>query len=345
MKGDLQRYSRQMALRQFGEAAQERLSRARVVLIGCGAIGSVLAYYLVAAGVGRLRIVDRDTVEENNLQRQLLFDERDVHRGLPKAVAAKAHLKRVNSAVKLEAIVADLDAGNAARHLAGADLLLDGTDNLETRFLINDFSVRQGVPWIYCGIVGVFGHTMVVQPGAGPCLRCYLPETPAAGDLPSCESEGIAGPVAAVTAGTAAFNALRLLAGHGSGLAGRMAMYDCWEGSLDDVRVDRRPGCPTCSQRRFSYLEGSSGSRATALCGRQAVQVWAGSESAARKPPCFEELARRLARQGQVSFNKYVLQFRTDRFEISLFNDARAIVKGTADPAVARSLYARYIGT
>ena len=341
MEPGLDRYSRQVALRRIGVAGQRRLLASRVAIVGCGATGTVLARYLTGAGVGRLRLIDRDCVELNNLQRQLLFDQGDARRGLPKAVAARAKLARVNSEVKLEAFVRDLEPGNCSALLGGSDLVLDGTDNLETRFLINDWAVREGIPWIYCGVLATFGHTMAVVPGKTACLRCYLPQSPAAGELPGCETEGVIGPVAAITAGLAAAAALRLLVEGTSSSGGALVMVDAWNGSTEQIRVERRPDCEVCGRRHFAYLEEGAGSRAAALCGRHAVQV---SASDGAQTPPFEELAGRLCGQGDVTFNRYVLRFRVEGFEIELFRDARAIVKGTSDPATARSLYARYIG-
>jgi molybdopterin/thiamine biosynthesis adenylyltransferase len=340
----LARYSRQMLFAPLGREGQERLLRARVVLVGCGALGSVSADSLVRAGVGQLRIVDRDFLELNNLQRQVLFDEHDVAANLPKAEAAARKLRAVNSRVNVEAVIADLNADNAESLCERADLVLDGTDNLETRFLINDVAVKHDIPWVYGACVAAEGLMMAIVPGQTPCLRCLWDDAPPAGMMPTCDTVGVLGPLVHLVAGFQVLEALKLLSGRPEALHGRLITIDAWSGQTRSLNMQsaRNAGdCPCCAQRSFEYLSGRKSGSVTTLCGRNAVQVLA--------PPGtrvdLAQLAGRLPLGLAAAHNAWLLRFHADGCTVTVFPDGRAIVQGTPDAAVARSLLARYIGT
>ncbi len=337
-----EKYSRQILFAGIGEAGQQRLLGARAVLVGCGALGTALANLLVRAGVGHLRIVDRDFVEPSNLQRQTLFEEADAREALPKAVAAERRLRAINSSAQIEGMVADLSPRNAEELLAGYPLLLDGTDNFETRFLVNDVAVKLGVPWIYAAAVASYGLTMTILPGATPCLACLLEtpgKAPAAGVEETCDTAGVLGSAAGAIAALEATEAIKLLAGRRDALHGRLVSLDVWSGRFQTIQVERDPGCRACVRREFRYLEGESQPHLT-LCGRDSVQI---HERSRRLD--LAALGRRLAPAvAEVRNNDFLLRFRVPPYELTVFADGRAIIKGTRDPSVARSLYARYIG-
>lgn len=333
------RYSRQIVFAGLGEAGQRRLMESRVVIAGCGALGSFQAMALARAGVGYLRLVDRDYVEWSNLPRQWLFEENDAEEGLPKAIAAARHLARVNSLVRLEPVVADLTPENAAELLGGVHLILDGTDNFETRYLINDFAVREGLPWIYGAAVASYGLTMPVIPGRTACLKCVYPEPPS-GAQPTCETAGVLNAITAAVAALQAGDALKILAGKAAEVTPRITTVDVWAGRVRQIaQPPPVADCPACGLRRFVHLEGTRRSAVT-LCGRNAVQVHERSG-----PLDLEELKQRLAPLGKVRGNEFALRFSIDAYELTIFADGRAIIKGTGDPGLARSLYARYVGT
>ncbi len=339
---DLSRYARQIIFPDLGQAGQRKLLDATVVLIGCGATGTVIANHLARSGVGHLRIVDRDFIELNNLQRQLLFDEQDMAEGLPKAEAARRKLSRINSEITVEGIVADVTADNVLELLAGADLAMDGADNFETRFLLNDACVKLGLPWVYTGVIASYGMTMTIRPGETACLRCLLGQMPAPGTAPTCDTAGVLAPSVSVVASIAAGEALKLLAGFGELNSGSLLNFDLLDNSLERFEVLRRPDCPTCGQRDFEFLHAQAGTRTATLCGRNAVQI-----SVAGRPAVdLAELAGRLRQSGiaQVTANPYLLRAPIDGLELTVFADARAIIKGTEDEAVARTVYARYVG-
>jgi adenylyltransferase/sulfurtransferase len=341
--GSLERYSRQMRFHGLGEAGQRKLLASRVTVCGCGALGTVLANALVRAGVGFVRIVDRDFIEPSNLQRQILFDERDIAANLPKAEAAAKKLREINSEVAIEAVVTDIDRTNILDLTRDADLILDGTDNLEIRYLINDVSVKTGKPWVYGGCIGSHGMIMTILPGETPCLRCVFPEAPPPGETATCDTAGVLGPIVNIVASFQAAEAIKLLAGHKEKVAREMLELDVWENSWRRIKVAPLLGkvdCPCCQGRNFEWLEGAQGSQTTSLCGRNAVQV-------SHKLPGklnFEEMARHLGTLGQVQFNRFLLKFTVDTYEFTVFPDGRAIIKGTNDLDKARTLYARYIG-
>jgi len=335
------RYSRQELFEGIGAQGQERLARARVVVVGCGALGSVLCETLVRAGVGALTVIDRDFVEESNLQRQSLFDEADVARSLPKAVAAEARLRRINSRVEVRGVVRDLGPDEAGELLAGASLVLDGTDNFETRFLLNDVAIRDGIPWVYGACVAAYGVAMLVRPGRTPCLRCLLEEMPAPGSGPTCETARVIAPVVQAVAAVQAAEALKLLAGAEEALLPGIFSVDLWQGRFEvkDLR-HRAPTCPACTERRFDYAARRGAGPSAVLCGRNAVQVRPGRPTRLD----LEELAARLGRLGAVRRNEYLVRFSGEGAELVVFEDGRALVKDVASPARARSLYARYVG-
>ncbi|HEX9114934.1 MAG TPA: ThiF family adenylyltransferase [Anaerolineae bacterium] len=342
MDESLARYARQIIFPAIGEEGQRRLLGSRVTIVGVGATGSVLANHLARAGVGHLRLIDRDFLELNNLQRQLLYDEDDVAGLLPKAVAAARHLRRINSQIEIEDLVADATAANIEGLIAGADLVMDGTDNFAARYLINDACVKLGKPWIYTGVLAAYGMSMTIRPGVSPCLRCIMGEIPAPGSVPTCDTAGILGPIVALMGSFSAGEAIKLLVGKGT-LNPGMAYVDLWEDTFDRFDLGApRPDCPTCGTHEFSFLSTESGTRTTVLCGRDAVQVSlagvAGVDLAA--------LADRLtaAQVGQVQCNPYLLRARIEGYELTVFPDGRAVIKGTADEAVAATVYARYIG-
>jgi molybdopterin-synthase adenylyltransferase len=333
-----EKYSRQVLFSGIGEEGQAHLLASRAVIVGCGAIGAAAANLLVRAGVGRVRVVDRDFVEQSNLQRQTLFDEADAREALPKAVAAERKLRTINSAIAVEGLVADLNARNAPELLAGFDLILDGTDNFETRFLINDFAVNSGSPWIYAAAVASYGLTMTILPGVTPCLACLL-ETQRQGLEETCDTVGVLGSIVNLIASLEVADALKLLAGRTDQLHGRLISCDVWDGRFQSVRAARNPDCRVCARHEFSYLEGEAQPHIT-MCGRDSVQIHERGRTldlAALR----NHLAHTIA---DVRQNDFLLRFRIPPYEMTVFADGRAILKGTKDPAVARSVYARYIG-
>ena len=348
---DLARYARQVIYPGIGEAGQRALLAARVTIIGVGATGSVLANHLARAGLGHLRLVDRDFVELNNLQRQLLYDEDDVAAMLPKAVAAARKLRRVNSEIEIQETVADVTPANIEGIVAEADMVLDGTDNFSTRYLINDVCVKLGKPWVYCGVVAAYGMTMTIRPGVTPCLRCVMGQMPAPGTAPTCDTAGIIGPIVTLIGSIAATEAIKLILqadgidlenGRGQ-LNPGMIYADLWSASFEQFdAAERRPDCPACGQADFVFLNAQAGARTTALCGRDAVQVSVAGASALDLAALAERL--RSAGVADVLVNAYLLRAEIDNHEVTLFPDGRAIIKGTADEAAAATLYARYIG-
>ena len=335
-----ERYLRQVIFSPLGAAGQDRLLAARVVLIGCGANGTVMANTLARAGVGQLVIVDRDFVELNNLQRQVLFDEEDVRRGTPKAIAAAEKLGRVNSSIRIDGVVADVNAENIEELIDGATLVMDGTDNFETRFLINDACVKHALPWVYAGAVASYGMTMTIVPHETACLRCLFNREPPPGTLPTCDTAGVIGPIVNVMASIASAEAIKFIVGAGTRNAG-LINIDLWENTFDSFAVARRDDCIACGQGTFEYLEGERGGTMTAfLCGRDAIQVNPGRGHTLD----LTALAARLQGVGQVSVNEYLVKLAVDNYELTIFPDARTIVKGTDDATVARSVFAKYVG-
>jgi molybdopterin-synthase adenylyltransferase len=333
-----EKYSRQILFAGIGKQGQQRLIASSAVIVGCGAIGAAAANLMARAGVGKIRIVDRDFVEPSNLQRQTLFDEADALAALPKAVAAERKLRSINSGISVEGIVADLSPRNAAGLLAGFDLILDGTDNFETRFLINDFAVQNAKPWIYAAAVASYGLTMTIRPGTTPCLACVM-ETQQQGLEETCDTIGVLGPIVNLIASLEVAEAMKLLAGRTEALHGRLISCDIWSGHFQSVRIARNPDCRACARREFTYLLGEAQPHIT-MCGRDSVQI---HEST--RVLDLALLRNRLSPTvSDVRHNEFLLRFRIPPYEMTVFSDGRAILKGTKDPAIARSLYARYIG-
>jgi len=336
------RYARQMRFAPLGVEGQRKLLASRALVVGCGALGSVIANTLVRAGVGKLRIVDRDFLELNNLQRQVLYDEDDVSAGLPKAIAAKNRLERINSGVEIEPIVADVDHTNLERLLQDVDCLVDGTDNFETRFLLNDAAVKLGRPWVYGGCIGAEGQTLTILPGQTPCLRCLMPEPPPPGTTPTCDSAGILGTIIGVVASIEANEALKILSGHAEAISRTWTVLDLWDNTVRQIKLDsaRTPDCPCCGRSEFPWLAGERGSHTAVLCGRNAVQL----SFPGRAALPLDQLEAKLATVGQVSRNKYLVRAAIGPYNVTVFPDGRAVIGGTEDIAEARSVYAKYVG-
>lgn len=341
----------------IGRDGQIRLRESQVLLVGCGALGCVLADALVRAGVGRIRIVDRDFVELSNLQRQILFDEQDAANHLPKVIAAQNRLSRINSDVSIEPIVADVDYSCIRALASGATLILDGTDNFEIRYLINDVSLEFGVPWVFAGCTGSAGQVMPIFPGQSACLRCLMPLPPPPGTTETCDTAGVLGPAVTHVAALQAAVAIRILTGKANPQDQRLQLLDVWNGSFRtvDLRELRESSqCPACHRGERLWLNGTQRSSSTVLCGRNAVQITPPEKL--RIP--LTELAQRLATSGTVSSNPFLVRVilpaeeitadgagPENPIELTIFPDGRAIIRGTSDPAVARSLYSRIIGT
>lgn len=338
-----EKYSRQILFPGIGEAGQEKLLESSAVLAGCGALGTVVANLLVRAGVGHLRIIDRDFVEPSNLQRQTLFEESDARDALPKAIAAERRLRAINSDVRVEGIVADLTPPNARELLAGFPLILDGTDNFETRLLLNDAAISLQIPWIYAAAVGSYGVTMTIRPGESACLACILEgdeSSRAIGAEATCDTAGVLNAAAGAIASIEAGEAIKFLCGKPEALHGRLVSCDIWSGKFQSIRVARKPDCRACVRREFIYLDGEAQPQIT-MCGRDSVQI----HERSRKLD-LSALGHSLASSpsAEVRNNDFLLRFRVPPYELTVFADGRAIIKGTTDPAIARSLYARYLG-
>jgi molybdopterin-synthase adenylyltransferase len=343
MDPKLDRYSRQMRFYGVGEAGQRKLLDARVTLCGCGALGTVLANVLVRAGVGRLRLIDRDFIETSNLQRQVLFDEKDVAANLPKAEAAARKLGEINSSVRVEPVVTDIDRTNIVELCSDADLILDGTDNFEIRYLINDVAVKLNKPWVYGGCIGSHGQVMTILPGQTPCLRCVFEAAPAPGEAGTCETAGVLGPIVNIVASLQATEAIKILTGNLEAVSRELTYLDIWDNVHRRIKVAPLLGkvdCPCCQRRNFEWLDGAHGSQTTSLCGRNAVQVSHRTPSKLN----FEEMAKHLGVMGKVSYNRFLLKFDVESYEFTVFPDGRAIIKGTNDEDKARTLYAKYVG-
>lgn len=335
------RYSRQILFAGIGREGQIRLADSRALIIGCGALGSAQSEALARAGVGKLRIVDRDFVEFSNLQRQTMFTESDAAQRLPKAIAAANHLGEINSDIEVEPEIADVNHSNVEQLIQDCDVVIDGTDNFATRYLINDACVKHGVNWIYGAAVGSYGVTMTIRPRVTPCLRCVFPEAPAAATAPTCDTAGVIMPIISIVASVQVSEALKLLTGNGEDLHGSLMQFDVWRNQWRSISVGLpAQNCPTCSQGKFESLEAESAEFAAVLCGRHAVQV----SPAHPMRVDLTQLSKRLAPAGEVKGNDYLLRFRTGEFEMTIFQDARSIIRGTDDISTARSLYAKFIG-
>jgi molybdopterin/thiamine biosynthesis adenylyltransferase len=334
----INRYSRQTIFPEIGLEGQAKLKKSFAVIIGCGALGTVTASALVRGGVGKIRIVDRDFIEYHNLQRQILFDEDDIKNNLPKAVAAERHLKKVNSEIEIEGIAADVNHTNIERFVEGADVILDGLDNLETRLLINDVSLKHNIPWVYGGALASQGMTFTIIPHQTACYRCIVPGEVSGGHILTCDTAGVISPAPWIVASIQSAEALKILVGSLQ-INPDIMTFDVWDNSYRSLQVSPRLDCPACGGK-YDFLDGKHSTSATSLCGQNAVQVLAS------KPAnlSFPDLARRLESIGTVSYSAFMLSFKTDSQEILVFPDARAIIKNTRDEALARGLYAKYIG-
>jgi adenylyltransferase/sulfurtransferase len=333
------RYSRQVLFPGIGPEGQRRLAKGHVVVVGCGATGACVSGLLARAGVGHLTIIDRDYVEPSNLQRQSLFDEADAAESLPKAVAAARKIAAFNSEIQVTPVVADLTPENIESLLAGSDLILDATDNFETRYLINDFAVKHGKPWIYAAAVAAYAVTMNVIPGETACLACVFP-TPPEGTIETCDTAGILNSAVNLIGSIQATEAIKFLVGAKDKLRRTLLSFDVWSNDQAEIVAGRpRSGCQTCEKREFIHLAGERRPQIT-LCGRNSVQI-----HERNRPVDFTEMSARLGAHGTVKHNAFVLKFWRDPFEMTLFPDGRAIIKGTNDASVARSLYARFVGS
>lgn len=335
----IDRYSRQVLFKPIGREGQEKLEAARVALVGCGATGSALALLLARSGVGMLRILDRDYVEPSNLQRQSLFDEDDARESIPKALAAGRQIARFNSEIVVVPHVADLTPANCAELLANVDLILDGTDNFETRYLINDYAVKNSVPWIYSAAVGSYAVTLNILPGETACLACVFPDAPR-GAVETCETAGILNSAVNLVASIAATEAIKYLVGARSTMRRSLFSWDVWNNERAEVaEASPRVECRACGKKEFVHLAGEGRPHIT-LCGRNSVQI-----HERQRPVDFGEMQQRLEPHGKVRHNEFVLKFWQNSYEMTLFPDGRAIIKGTTDTAIARSLYARFVGS
>ena len=338
----MERYSRQILFEGIGAEGQRLLRESSALILGCGALGSAQVEMMARAGVGRLLVVDRDFVEESNLQRQTMFTERDARERTPKAIAAARRVAEINSDIACEAEVADVNLSNVERLIEGRDLVLDGTDNFATRFLLNDACVKRGVNWIYGAAVGSYGVTMTIRPRLSPCLRCVFPDIPAVGSAPTCDTAGVIMPIISIVAAVQASEALKLLTGRTESLHQTLMQFDVWRNEWRRIKLKGpESDCPTCALGRYETLDAEAGDLLTVMCGRDAVQIL--PRVAGRLN--LEQLAERLRAAGEVKVNPYLVRLRAGVYELTIFEDARAIIRGTDDLTTARTLYARYVGT
>lgn len=364
MSNDLARYHRQMLLHGFGETGQRRLRESTAMIMGCGALGSAASDMLARAGIGQLIIIDRDFIELTNLQRQVLFDEQDLKDAIPKAEAAKRRIGVINSQVEVTAVVDDLNHDNIERYAANADILIDGLDNFETRYLANDCAVRHGIPYAYGGAVGTAGMAYAILPHtpnqdawwetladgsrATPCFRCIFEEAPPPGDSPTCDTVGVLGPVVSIIANFQAAEALKILTGNIESVSPTLLNIDLWSNAVTQLKVDRAwadGDCPCCKHGKFDYLEGKVGSSADSLCGRDAVQL---RHRQGKRQLDLHKIAERLGRHCEIFENEFLVRAKlTDggkAYELTLFIDGRAIVQGTGEEQIARGIYSKYVG-
>lgn len=335
------RYSRQILFNGIGEDGQRKLLAARVLIVGCGALGSAHAESLARAGIGFLRIVDRDFVEPSNLQRQTMFTESDAEKRLPKAIAAANHLLEINSEIEIEPHVADVNYSNIEQLIDACDVVVDGTDNFTTRYLINDACVKHETNWIYGAAVGSYGVTMTIRPQQTACLKCVFEEAPPAASAPTCDTAGVIMPIISIVSAVQVTETIKLLTGHVEDLHHSLMQFDVWRNEWRKISIGGpNPDCPSCGLGQYETLNPISAESAAVLCGRDAIQISPSQPTSIN----FHSLAERLRPSGDVKFNEYLLRFKTGPFELTVFQDARSIVRGTDQIATARSLYAKYIG-
>jgi molybdopterin-synthase adenylyltransferase len=339
---NLERYSRQILFTEMGEEGQMKLLKSKVVIVGVGALGTVIANHLVRSGVGTIRLIDRDVVEISNLQRQSLFNEEDAKFNLPKAVAAKNKLNLINSDVTIDAVIADLNIDNVEELLVGFDVILDGTDNFMTRFLINDVAVKYGIPWVHGAAVSSRGMFAVIKPGETPCYRCLFPHVPA-GRGETCDTIGVLSPITDIIGSFQAMEAMKILVGAKTNP--NLEQMDIWDSSIlqMDISEGNNPDCPTCVQRQFDFLDRASNLQETytTLCGRETVQIYFRN----KQELDFTKLAEQLKKSGKVTGNKFLLRFSpNEEIAIVLFKDGRVLIHGVNDIVAAKTLYSKYIG-
>ncbi|MDR3238028.1 MAG: ThiF family adenylyltransferase [Spirochaetia bacterium] len=337
---DVERYRKQILLEKIGEDGQRRLGESKVLVAGCGALGTVICNNLVRMGVGTLVIADRDFIERDNLHRQILFDEDDVAANLPKAIAAENKLRKINPSVKIEALVTDINSKNIKEMMSGVNCVIDGTDNFETRYLINDACYSLNIPWIYGGVTGTSGMFYAFVPGKTPCLRCLMNEPPAPGETETCDTVGVLPTAVSVAASMETTEAVKILTGRGSELIGKMVRFNAWDGLWVSFGLKKDDNCPLCVQGRYDFLDSRLMSKTVSLCGRNAMQI----NPAKKTELDFAALSARLASSGSVDYNEYMLKFSAGDIEISVFKDSRAIIKGVNDEAAAKSAFSKYIG-
>ena len=340
---ELSRYAQQVLFKPIGIDHQKTLMKSYAIVIGCGALGSVSSSYLARAGIGHIRIIDRDFIEESNLQRQILFDEDDIRNNLPKAIVAQKKLKTINSHINIEGIVTDVNHTNIEDLVHGADIILDGTDNFETRFLLNDVCVKKSIPWIYAACLGSKGLTMNIVPSTTPCLRCVFESLPQAGTFPTCNTAGIIGPVASIIASIQVTEAFKILIKDFKSLNKTLLEIDIWDTKFKELNVEELSGqneCPTCRSNKYEFLDAENGMMTTLLCGKNAIQItYRNAENIN-----IAQLAKRLRSTLNVSCNEFMLRFTVNGFGFTVFPDGRAIITGTDDKNIAKSLYAKYLG-
>lgn len=342
MSRPLSRYDRQSVLREIGPEGQKRLSASKVAIVGLGALGSVSAELFARAGIGNLFLIDRDFLELNNLQRQVLYDEEDIQKNLPKAIAAKQKLEKVNSEIKIHAEVSDLNASTVSELLGGMDLIIDGTDNFETRLLINDFSLQKKIPWVYGGAVGSEGMVYAILPGERPCLRCVFKEVPSPEEVQTCDLMGILSPISHTVASIQMLAGLKILVGKKEAVDSKLLTINLWTHEFRRLNVDalKEHPCDACSKKEYHFLESQKGTKAVSLCGRDAVQI----VNYSHQKLDFKKLHDKLHGVMKVEFNEYLLKCEWDAYEMTVFANGRAIIKGTQDLGQAKSFYAKYIG-
>ncbi|MCD9185196.1 MAG: ThiF family adenylyltransferase [Pyrinomonadaceae bacterium] len=335
------RYSRQILFKQIGKEGQKKLADARVLLVGCGALGAAHAETLARAGVGFLRVVDRDFVEFTNLQRQTLYSEADAKERLPKAIAAKNRIREINSEIAVEAVVTDVNHSNIEGFVTDVDLILDGTDNFQIRYLINDACVKLKKTWIYGAAVSSFGTTMTIFPFETPCLRCIFEEMPDAGSAPTCDTAGVIQPIISSISAIQTTEALKILTGNIDKLHRSLIQADVWNNDWRKIKLGRmNADCECCGKRNFEFLDAEAGEFSAVLCGRNAVQI----APPKRSQIDLKNLAEKLDAHGEIKLNEYLLRLSVENYELTVFADARAIVRGTDDVSTARSIYAKYVG-
>lgn len=343
MEQSLERYSRQILFQHIDEDRQKKLIDSTVLLIGCGALGTVSSSYLVRAGIGQLRIIDRDFIEENNLQRQILFDEDDILENVPKAIAAQKKLQRINPNIKVEGFVTDINYSNIEELTKDVDIIIDGTDNFETRFLVNDYCVKNSIPWVYGACIGSRGVVMNIIPSMTPCLRCVFETMPQIGSFPTCDTAGVIGPIAGIIASFQVTEAIKILTGNYDSVNKNLLEIDVWETNFRQIDISELKdtnNCPTCKLYNYEFLKAEAGIMTTLLCGKNAIQVMSRNIGNID----LRHLEQRLVSIADVSCNDFMLKFKIKDHAFTVFPDGRAIITGTADTRIAKSLYSKYLG-